>query len=177
VVIGPSPYVEGPKELVKKMPFTIWTVQEREIFFDSLERCIETRDFLDRFYQFLLESSPIVKEKFAHTDFKSQKRAIKVSFYMILMASEGKPEGFAHLDRIAELHSRNKLDINPSLYQLWGDSLIRAVAASDPKFNDFIESAWRKMIEIGVRYLSDRYERVDAPTTEAASPKEKGPAA
>jgi hypothetical protein len=55
-----------------------------ELFNDSLERCTSGRQFLDRFYELFAGSSAEVAAKFANTDFRVQKAAVKVSFYMIM---------------------------------------------------------------------------------------------
>jgi hemoglobin-like flavoprotein len=137
-----------------------WNAEERRIFHNSLERCIETRIFLDKFYDLFVNSSTEIQKKFANTDFRKQKHALKVSFYMILLASDGKPEGFAHLDRIASLHSQAHLDINPEYYVSWRDCLIQAVRECDPKFNEAVESTWIKMANIGIDYLTSRYHSI-----------------
>ena len=58
------------------------------IFDQSLRRCDNDPKFLDTFYERFLASSPKVQEKFANTDFAKQKRLLRASFYLILLASE-----------------------------------------------------------------------------------------
>jgi hypothetical protein len=72
-----------------------------ELFNDSLERCTSGGRFLDRFYELFVTSSAEVAAKFANTDFRIQKAAVKVSLYMIMSSVEQKPEGNIHLERIA----------------------------------------------------------------------------
>jgi hypothetical protein len=64
-----------------------------ELFNDSLEQCTSTRRFLDRFYELFIGSSPEVAAKFANTDLRAQKAAVKISFYMIMASVQQKPEG------------------------------------------------------------------------------------
>jgi hypothetical protein len=54
----------------------------------SLERCTSRSQFVDLFYTKFLASSPKVREKFNDTDFVRQKRALKASLHMILLAAE-----------------------------------------------------------------------------------------
>jgi hemoglobin-like flavoprotein len=110
--------------------------RDRELFNDSLERCSGGRRFLDRFYELFATSSVDVAAKFANTDFHVQKRAVRVSFYMIMSAIEQKPEGHVHLERIAARHSRKGLDIRPQLYDQWLECLIQAVRECDPLFGE-----------------------------------------
>ena len=81
--------------------------RDAELFNDSLERCTSGRRFLDRFYELFVASSAEVAAKFANTDFRVQKAALKVSLYMIMASIERKPEGTVHLERIAARHSRS----------------------------------------------------------------------
>jgi hemoglobin-like flavoprotein len=128
-----------------------------ELFNDSLERCTSGRRFLDRFYELFAGSSAEVAAKFANTDFRVQKAALKVSLYMIMASIERKPEGTVHLERIAARHSRGGLDIGPHLYDLWLDCLIQAVRECDPLFGEETEQAWRRVMQVGIEFLKSRY--------------------
>lgn len=129
-----------------------------ELFNDSLERCTSGRRFLDRFYELFVTSSAEVAAKFANTDFRVQKAALKVSLYMIMSSIEQKPEGNVHLERIAVRHSRNALDIGPHLYDQWLECLIRAVKECDPAFCDETKEVWRRVMRVGIEFLKSRYE-------------------
>ena len=131
--------------------------RDAELFNDSLERCTSDRRFLDRFYELFVTSSAEVAAKFANTDFRVQKAALKVSLYMIMSSIEGKPEGNVHLERIAARHSRNALDIGPRLYDQWLECLIQAARECDPLFGDETEQAWRRVMRVGIEFLKSRY--------------------
>ena len=128
-----------------------------ELFNDSLERCTSGHRFLDRFYELFVTSSAEVAAKFAHTDFRIQKAAVKASLYMIMSSVEQKPEGNAHLERIAARHSRNALDIGPHLYDQWLECLVQAVRECDPLFGKEVEQAWRRVMRVGIEFLKSRY--------------------
>lgn len=134
-----------------------WTPEERQIFYLSLERLVERGKFLDRFYEIFIASSEEVREKFKNTDLEKQKHALKLSFYLLFMASEKDEKGLAELNRIAERHSKVQLDITPHLYWLWRDCLIQAVRECDPEFSESVEAAWVKIANIGIDYLVERY--------------------
>lgn len=124
----------------------------------SLRRCDTTPDFLDRFYERFMTSSPKVREKFEHTDFERQKRLLRASFYLILMAVED-PDGDLgiYLDKIARRHSASDLDIGAELYDLWLDSLLAVVEECDPHFDAEVQEAWERMMGIGISYILRRY--------------------
>ena len=130
-----------------------------ELFNDSLERCHQQPVFLDRFYELFLNSSEEVAQKFADTDFKRQKRVLKISLYMLMMVvnDELAAESKAHLERIATLHNRDALKIEPRLYGFWLNCLLKAVAETDPYFDEEIEDAWRMVLAYGIEFMTSRY--------------------
>ena len=129
-----------------------------ELFEQSLRRCDANSEFLDIFYERFLASSPKVKQKFADPDFHRQKRLLRASFYLILLASED-PEGGPerYLGHLAARHSTKDLDVGAELYDLWLDSLLASVKDCDPEYNEEIEHAWEKMMGIGIDFLLSHY--------------------
>jgi hemoglobin-like flavoprotein len=129
-----------------------------QIFEQSLRRCDANPEFLDIFYDRFLASSPKVKERFAKTDFHRQKRLLRASFYLILLASEdpdGGPERY--LGHLAARHSTKDLDVGAELYDLWLDSLLESVKECDPEYSEEVEEAWEKIMGIGIDFLLSRY--------------------
>lgn len=127
-----------------------------ELFNDSIERCSGKPDFLRRFYALFLASSDTVARKFEHTDLRKQARLLKTSLYILMLAS-GESERIAHLERLARLHSRTGLDIQPELYDLWLDRMVQAVSEFDPLFDAEIETAWRRVLQPGIDFMKSRY--------------------
>lgn len=127
--------------------------REKKLFMESLDRCTTDPGFLSRFLSLFLTSSPEVKQRFSDTDLDVQKRMLKASLYLMVMALEGKPEGMAHLERIARLHSREGLDVRPEFYELWLNSLLRAVEEHDPLFTKSLTGLWRRMLQPGIDFM------------------------
>lgn len=128
-----------------------------ELFNDSLERCNLTQGFFERFYAIFTGASEEVTEKFKHTDFTKQRRALKLSLFLLMMAAQGKPEGNAHLQRIATEHDREHMNIGPHLYDIWLSALLRTVAELDPEYNEEVAQAWRDMLAYGIEFMRSRY--------------------
>jgi hemoglobin-like flavoprotein len=129
-----------------------------EIFEHSLLRCESRWDFLDRFYDRFLASSPVVAEKFAKTDFVRQKRALRASLHHLLLAAGNEGGGpDAHLRVIAERHSAGQLDVGAELYDLWLDSLLATVQEVDPEYTAEVGKAWEAVMMVGIHYLCRRY--------------------
>lgn len=133
---------------------------ERELmlFNDSLERCGLRPGFIERFYEIFVGSSAEVAAKFRNTDMRQQVALLRVSLYGMMHASWGKPEGHAHLERIAMMHSRTgRAPIPPALYDLWLDCLLKAVREYDPWLDDATERAWRELLAPGIEFFKSRY--------------------
>lgn len=127
----------------------------------SLRRCDAVPDFLDRFYERFLGSSPKVRAKFENTNFERQKRLLRASFYLILMAAEDRDgDPGVYLEKIALRHSTADLNIGAELYDLWLDSLLEVVKECDPHFDSEVEEAWERMMGVGISYLLRRYHQV-----------------
>lgn len=128
-----------------------------DLFHDSLTRCQNDPDFFEAFYSAFIHSSPEVAAKFTHVDMHKQHHMLQASFYMVMLASQGQEAAQLYLDKVAEKHSRTGFDIRPELYELWLASLLATVAATDPRWNPALETAWREMMAYGIRYMQSRY--------------------
>lgn len=127
-----------------------------ELFNDSIERCSRNPDFLRSFYTLFVASSDTVARKFEHTDLKNQARMLKTSLYPMMLAS-GDSEMAVHLERLAKLHSREALNIQPELYDVWLDRLVQTVREFEPIFDTAIETAWRHTLQPGIEFMKARY--------------------
>jgi len=129
-----------------------------DIFSKSLERCTAQPGFLDTFYQTFLASSPKVQEKFAHTDFDTQKRALHGSFHLMLRAAREEGHGSPDfLENLALRHGSSQLAIGAEYYDLWLDSLLLTVRSCDPDHSPEVAQAWERVMGIGIRYLCSRF--------------------
>ncbi|MDP6503917.1 MAG: hypothetical protein QF886_09890 [Planctomycetota bacterium] len=127
-------------------------------FDDSLSRCHTNPRFLDLFYEKFLSSSEDVREKFKNTDFRTQKRALRASFYLIMLAAEDEENGpEKYLKDLAIVHDAEHLDVGAGLYDLWLDSLLATVAECDPEHNDNVAQIWEDVAMVGVSYLCSNY--------------------
>jgi len=126
----------------------------------SLQRCTRDARFLDRFYERFLASSPKVRERFATTDFVRQKRALRGSLWMMLLAAESETTGpERYLSHLADLHSARQLGIGAELYDLWLDCLLDTVAECDPEHDAEVRAAWEQVMMVGIHYMVTRYNK------------------
>lgn len=122
----------------------------------SYSRCLGFPGFLPRVYDLLLESDPAIPPYFAQTEFPRQHKLLQHGLGLLL--SFGKSPEPALLDRIAARHSKVGLDVRPSMYPLFVESLLGAVREFDPRFDEATEAAWREALRPGLEYMGSRYE-------------------
>ena len=123
-------------------------------------RCSRDSRFLDLFYEKFLASSPKVRERFAKTDFVRQKRALRASLWLMLLAAEDEEKGPArYLGALAESHGARQLAIGAEFYDLWLDTLLATVAECDPEYSPVVRGAWEQVMMVGIHYMVTRYNR------------------
>jgi hemoglobin-like flavoprotein len=117
-------------------------------FDESFQRCCAQPRFLDIFYDRFLASSSKVR----------QKRALRASLYLILLAAQDERDGPSkYLRDLAHSHGAGRLNVGAELYDLWLDSLLSAVKECDPRFDATVEDAWEQVMMVGIRYLCTHY--------------------
>ena len=123
----------------------------------SLARCLSKGEFLTRFYELFVGSSPDIAEKFRDTDFQRQRRAMGASLYVIVLALEQGEAAMIYLNQIAKQHGREDLDVAPEMYDAWRDCLLESVKEFDPLYSDEIEQAWRAAAEFAIVFMRKHY--------------------
>ena len=132
-----------------------------EVFRSSLLRCLSNLHFLESFYDTFMASSPEVREAFAHTDMERQKAMLNASLYQ-LMNLYGSDDAQArnHIEELGAAHGAYGHRIPLHLYDMWLESLMDAVKASDPNFSPEIDAVWREVMSMGIDIMkasSHRY--------------------
>lgn len=115
-------------------------------FQGSLDRCLASPHFLNRFYARFVGTSEAVAARFRNTDMKQQERVMRSSLYFVLRAAQGAEDGLAHLEHIARSHSQRGYDITPELYALWFESLLDVASATDPRWTPEVATAWQTCV-------------------------------
>ena len=87
-------------------------------------------------------ASPEIAELFRETDFERQRRVLRDSLYVMLVAA-GTESGPAH-DEVERLAARHvELGVTPEMFDVWLDALIQAAREHDTHFTDALEHDWR----------------------------------
>ena len=130
---------------------------------ESYRRC-QGEAFFQSLYQRLLASDAAVRAKFARTDFSRQNKLLQHGLGLLLIYA--KRPNPAMLERIAVCHGQDDLDVPPTQYPLFVDSLIAAVREHDPQCTPDVENAWRTSLAPGIAFMAKAY---DVKPTQAAS--------
>ena len=124
-----------------------------ELYNNSFEHCMAQEGFLLYFYDLFIGSSSEVREKFRNTDLKRQVRILRKSLYVLTMAAVGTAEAEAELHRLGDSHGKAGMNIDPSMYDLWLDCLMRAVKTYDLAWNPEVEESWRAVLRPHIETL------------------------
>ncbi len=131
-----------------------------EIYDKSYARVMKNdiagRSFFDTFYAKFLDASPEVKEKFKNTDMVAQKKMLKKSFYHLLIFY-GSNQADDYIQKIGTSHNKAHLNIQPALYDIWLDTLMKTLSEYDDKFTGDVELAWRLVLTPGITYMKFKY--------------------
>jgi hypothetical protein len=66
---------------------------------------------------------------------------------MMFMHLGGNAVGTNGVDRIAESHSKQMMNIDPNLYDYWINALVKSVKDCDPKMTPVLEAEWKNSAE------------------------------
>jgi hemoglobin-like flavoprotein len=124
----------------------------------SFQRCCRVEDdFFPSFYRTFFINCPQVEPLFAGTDFQRQHKLLKHAIGLLLIFPNQSTSEPTILTRVAERHSRRDLDIDPSLYPAFVDSLMQTVQQHDQEFTPDVERAWRVTMASGIEYMQSLY--------------------
>ncbi len=134
-------------------PVATETVQIAE---DSYHRCGHEA-FFHAFYRRLLGSDETIRRKFGRTDFEKQNKLLQHGLGLLFIyAKRGNP---ALLERIATRHGPQDVDVPPTLYPLFVDSLVATVREFDTLCSPEVEQAWRAAVAPGIAFMCAQYEK------------------
>lgn len=122
-----------------------------ELFNDSLERCKQNKQFIEKFYTRFFRSDSSVAAYFARTDMQRQMEMLDASLNVMMIASCDDNISGDFLTHIAAVHHQRK--IPGYLYDKWLESLVDTVKEVDTKFNPSIEDAWRSIMKYGINFM------------------------
>ena len=121
----------------------------------SYGRCCASAAFFDDFYRTFLASSSEVRAKFEQTDMPAQKLLLRQGILNLVLYARGLPP--TKLQALAASHSRDKLNIEPHLYDFWLDALLTSIGTHDSAYDKQIDDAWRGVLGKGIELIRAGY--------------------
>jgi hemoglobin-like flavoprotein len=126
-----------------------------EMAHESYRRC-QRDEFFQGFYKRLLASHHSIPPMFASTDFTRQNKLLQHGLGLLLnYARRPNP---ALLERLAVRHARADLNVEPTLYPNFVDSLVATVREFDPECDPQVEQAWRAALAPGIGFMTSLYD-------------------
>lgn len=124
---------------------------EQQVVRASFCRCDQNLEFIEHFYQRFLESSPRVAQFFVGVDMDHQAVMMRASLEVMLQGvnETTRPQ----LEQLRQVHEKVQGGVPHELYECWLESLIEAVEALDPRCDEALKAAWRRVLEPGVRFM------------------------
>jgi hypothetical protein len=123
----------------------------------SYARCRERGGFVKRFYQELWARDATIQHRFRNTNMDRQEAIMREGINTLLMFASGSVVARMGLDRIGELHSRQRHAVPPELYALFTDVLVDTARSLDPHWKPALEQQWRAALQPGLDYMAARY--------------------
>ncbi len=130
--------------------------------FDDLQqsygRCLREKNFIERFYEIFFASHPDIAAMFSKTDFNQQRFALRRGISVAIEHANGSRLAERTMNQMADTHSRNgRVPVAPPLYRHWVDSLVKAVAETDPQASEALLARWRKGMNKVVSSFVERF--------------------
>ena len=146
--------------------------QDIQAVLQSFGRCTLSDDFLITFYDILTRSSNEIAAMFAHTDMRRQRGLLREALVHLISFNTGNDFATRRIAELTASHARDQLKVRPELYEIWIDSLVKAVRRHDAQCTPDLEAAWRRVAEPGIAAMRAGYDaraRDSAADTRAVS--------
>lgn len=131
------------------------TSESSDQVMQSFGRCCKAETFFDDFYEYFLQSSDEVRQKFIATDMVAQKSLLRQGILNLVMVSRGMPD--TKLRQLGCTHSRKGFDIAPHLYDLWVHALLVTIKRHDSEYCADIRDAWIDVLNKGIAVIKSLY--------------------
>ncbi len=129
----------------------------KDLFLQSLKRCVASDGFVSSFYDRFMGKSEEVREKFRFTDFKKQNAMLQRSLELCAGATAGEPEALREMNDRATTHDRHHLNIDAKFYDLWLEAIIETASDFDEEWNGEVESSWRRILDYAIQHMIRKY--------------------
>jgi hypothetical protein len=118
---------------------------------------VEGKTLFQFFYQEFINHNEAIKKALIRADTERLAVMMKESFSIIIGFSHNLIDG-PSFKEVARHHGPKNLNIYPSLFKYWEESLINSVQKFDKKHSIEVELSWRLVVAPGLKYLEIVYD-------------------
>lgn len=109
----------------------------------------------DIFYQNFKASDPAISKLFRDSEMEKQKEMLKQSLSMAIIFPQNNVVAKRAMAKLKLMHGPEGMNVEPSYYQYWLDSLISTLKVCDPYFDANLERMWREVMGKTIHYFLD----------------------
>jgi hemoglobin-like flavoprotein len=120
------------------------------IYSESLKRCLAHPEFVKRFYDRFIPTSPEISARFKDTNHQKQEQMIRTALQAVPYF-DSDASNAAELRRLAIRHK--EMAILPKMYDAWLACLLATVKEVDSKYDQKVEDAWKEVVSKAVRFF------------------------
>lgn len=131
---------------------------DHELVKASYGRCCLSTGFFDDFYASFTASSPVIRDKFKHTDMTKQKGLLREGITFMILFAGGSAMAANKINTLGQSHAKTRLDIAPNLYPLWIDALVATAGKHDKQWTPELATAWKRTMAKGIEVMKGMYE-------------------
>lgn len=120
---------------------------------ESYERCLESPDFFECFYQIFIQRVPEAREVIGKDSLTEHQLVLRKGVSSMIMFATKAPASIRTLEQIREQLAAHGIADHPHLYQAAMEALVETVRAFDPKCTASMENSWRNTLNHALHYL------------------------
>jgi len=131
--------------------------EELQLFESSLARAIESKDFLDIFYNRFKKSSKDVNDLFLDVNMPALQEKLAKTLTLTALANTEPGRVEEHLQGLGKYHQG--LSVTMGMYQAWENALISVLHSCDPEFTPELDRIWRQALQVAICKMHHGYEQ------------------
>lgn len=117
----------------------------------SFGRCLQSKQFIERFYEVFMASNAEVAAMFAKTDFQKQRLALRRGISVAIFHASGSSVVKRSMQEMADVHSvTGRCPVAPHLYPHWIESLLTVIEETDDRADDALLARWREAMGVTI---------------------------
>lgn len=125
---------------------------------NSYGRCLLGDRFLNRFYDIFFASDDEIPRRFATIDLDKQKELLRHGLGTVLnYAKKDNDMATFAIARLKDSHGPDKLNIEPALFELWKQSLVKAVSECDPEYTPELGEKWKMVVQPAIEEMTSAF--------------------